>query len=99
MLDLACGKGAVSVQAAKGLNCKVKGIDIIPEFIGYAIGKAKEYGVEDLCESRTGDINNAVNVEKNYDIVILGAVGDVPGYLEETIQKSKNGIDDTLKSY
>lgn len=87
VLDLACGKGAVSVQAAKALGCRVKGIDIIPEFIDFAEKKAKEYGVENLCEFEVGDINKAVKIEKDYDIVILGAVGDVLGNPEETIQK------------
>ncbi|PKM49184.1 MAG: methyltransferase type 12 [Firmicutes bacterium HGW-Firmicutes-7] len=86
ILDLACGKGAVSVQIAKALGCKIKGIDIIPEFIDFANKKAQEYGVEKLCEFKVGDINKAVMVEKDYDIVILGAVGDVLGTPEETIQ-------------
>lgn len=92
VLDLACGKGAVSVQAAKALGCKVKGIDIIPEFIDFAEKKAEEYGVENLCEFEVGDINKAVKVEKDYDIVILGAVGDVLGNPEETIQMLKSTV-------
>ncbi len=92
VLDLACGKGAVSVQVAKALGCMVTGIDIIPEFINFADKKAQEYGEENLCEFKVGDINEAVKVEKGYDIVILGAVGDVLGNPEETIQKLKNTI-------
>jgi len=92
VLDLACGKGAVSVQLAKALGCMVKGIDIIPEFIDYAKKKAQEYGVENLCEFKVGDINEAIKVQKDYDIVILGAVGDVLGTPEETIQKLKGTV-------
>ncbi|MFZ5986337.1 MAG: class I SAM-dependent methyltransferase [Bacillota bacterium] len=92
VLDLACGKGAVSVNLAKELGCKVKGIDIISEFIDFAATKAQEYGVENLCEFKAGDINEAVKVEKDYDIVILGAVGDVLGNPEETIQKLKSTV-------
>ena len=92
VLDLACGKGAVSVQVAKALGCMVKGIDIIPEFIDFANKKAQEYGVENLCEFKVGDINEAVMVEKGYDIVILGAVGDVLGNPEETIQQFKSTV-------
>ena len=92
VLDLACGKGAVNVQVAKALGCMVKGIDIIPEFIDFAIKKAQEYGVERLCEFMIGDINEAVIVEKDYDIVLLGAVGDVIGNPEETIQKIKDTV-------
>lgn len=92
ILDLACGKGAVSVQAAKTLGCMVKGIDIIPEFIDYANSKALEYDVENLCEFEIGDINEAVAIERSYDIVILGSVGDVLGTPEETIRKLKSTV-------
>ncbi|HBN85252.1 MAG TPA: methyltransferase type 12, partial [Clostridiales bacterium] len=92
VLDLACGKGAVSVQLAKQIGCQVKGIDITLEFIEFARKKAKELGVECLCEFQVEDINESVNIEKNYDLVILGSVGDVLGNPEETILKLKNII-------
>jgi len=92
VLDLACGKGAVSVHLARVLGCKVKGMDIISEFIEYSNKKAKEYSVENLCCFNVGDINEAVKAEKDYDIVILGAVGDVLGNPEETIQKLKSTV-------
>lgn len=92
ILDLACGKGAVSVKLAKHFGCMVKGIDIIPEFIDYANNKAQEFGVQELCEFVVGNITEFVKTEKNYDIVILGAVGDVLGNSEETITLLKNTI-------
>lgn len=92
VLDLACGKGAVSVKLAGQLGCHIKGIDIIPEFIDYAIGKSREFGVEDLCEFAAGDITQSVKTEKDYDIVILGSAGDVLGNPEETITLLKNTI-------
>ena len=79
-----CGKGAVSVSLAKMFKCKVTGIDIIPEFIDFFKKKAKEYGVGNLCEFKVGDINESIEIEKNYDIVIFRAVGDVLGSAEET---------------
>ena len=90
ILDLACGKGAVSVKIANRLGVSVKGIDITHAFIEYAEQKAKEYGVDDLCEFVIGDINEAVKTERDYDCVILGAVG--PGVLggpAETLKKLK----------
>ena len=92
VLDLACGKGAVSIQVARALGCRVKGLDIIPEFIDFADQKAREYGVESSCEFKVGDINEAVAVEKGYNIVILGAAGDVLGNPEETIKKLKSTV-------
>jgi 2-polyprenyl-3-methyl-5-hydroxy-6-metoxy-1,4-benzoquinol methylase len=92
VLDLACGKGAVSIHLARRLGCLVKGIDIIPEFIGFAINKAQEFGVEELCEFKVGDITESVKTEKDYDIVIYGAVGNVLGNWEETITLLKNTV-------
>src|SRR5512140_3618904 len=42
VLDLACGKGAVSIKLAELIECSIKGIDIIPKFIDAANIKAKE---------------------------------------------------------
>lgn len=92
VLDLACGKGSVGVHLAKKLGCMVKGIDIIPEFIEFAIKKAREYGVEEFCEFMAGDITESVKTERGYDIVIYGAVGDVLGDWEETITLLKNTV-------
>jgi len=92
VLDLACGKGAVSVNLAKELGCLVKGIDLLPEFIAFALSKAQEFGVGELCEFVVGDITEAVQTEKGYDLVILGAVGAVLGNPEETITLLKNTV-------
>lgn len=92
VLDLACGKGAVSVNLAKELGCLVKGIDFMPEFIAFAVQKAREFGVGDLCQFVVGDITASVQTEKGYDLVILGAVGDVLGTPEETITLLKNTV-------
>jgi len=90
ILDLACGKGAVSVKVAQKLRVKIKGIDLIPEFIEFAEQKAKELDVDDLCEFVLGDINEAVKTERDYDCVIYGAVGpDVLGSPAEALDKLK----------
>ena len=93
ILDLACGKGAVSVKVAQKLGVKVKGIDLIPEFIEYARQKVREFYVDDLCEFLIDDINEAVKTEKDYDCVIYGAVGsDVLGGPAATLNKLKATI-------
>ena len=94
ILDLGCGKGAVSIHLAKVLGCRVKGIDLMPEFINYACQKAVEFGVRDLCEFMVGDINEAVITERGFDVVILGAVGDVLGVPDRTIYKLKQTVKD-----
>ncbi|MCL1852269.1 MAG: class I SAM-dependent methyltransferase [Peptococcaceae bacterium] len=93
LLDLACGKGAVAVKTAQKLRIRVKGIDLIPEFIDYAVHKAKEFAVDDLCEFVLDDINEAVRTENGYDCVVFGAVGpDVLGGPAETLNKLKSTV-------
>jgi 2-polyprenyl-3-methyl-5-hydroxy-6-metoxy-1,4-benzoquinol methylase len=92
ILDLACGKGAVSVKMAKEFGCCVKGIDIMPEFIKYAKQKAIEHRVEQLCYFDTEDISISVTKERDYDVVIFGGAGDILGSPEITIEKLKHTI-------
>ncbi len=87
VLDLGCGKGAVSVWFAKEFGVNVKGIDYFPEFIEYARKKAVEHSVSELCSFHVGDITQQVRTESGYDIVIYGAVGDVLGRPLEMIEK------------
>jgi SAM-dependent methyltransferase len=89
ILDLACGKGAVSVKVARQLRVGVKGIDLIPEFIEVAKQKAEEHGVDALCAFAVGDVNEAVKTERDYDAVIFGAAGNVLGSPAETLDKLK----------
>ncbi len=92
VLDLACGKGAVSVTLARTFGCKVKGVDLLPEFIECARRKAKENGVERLCQFEVEDINRSIQRERGYDAVILGAVGDVLGDPTETVAGLKRTV-------
>lgn len=94
VLDLACGKGAVSIVLARELGCRIKGIDILPDFIDYARHKAVESGVAGQCLFEVGDINQSVEEERAYDLVIFGAVGDVLGDPAELLPKLKRTIKD-----
>jgi ubiquinone/menaquinone biosynthesis C-methylase UbiE len=87
ILDIACGKGAVSINIAKSFNVNVYGFDLIPDFIDYANRKAKESKIDLLCHFLIGDANEIVNIEKNYDCVIFGAGGNILGVPQETLNK------------
>jgi ubiquinone/menaquinone biosynthesis C-methylase UbiE len=87
ILDLACGKGAVSVGAARALRVKVHGIDLMPDFVAFASEKAAEFGVDSLCYFSVGDANTAVNTERDYDCVIFCSAGNIRGNPDETIRK------------
>ncbi len=85
VLDLGCGKGAVSVKVAAALGCKCHGIDAVPEFIEYANQKAIEYKVAHLCTFETGDIRKKIQHLSGYDVVMLGAIGPVFGDYHATL--------------
>jgi len=87
VLDLGCGKGAVSIKLAKELNCQCHGIDAINEFIGEAKNKAREFNVEEYCSFESGDIRDRVHDLRGHDIIILGAIGPVLGDYYSTLTK------------
>jgi len=60
VLDLGCGKGAVSVAMARMLPCRCRGIDAVGAFIEEARKKALAFGVADKCAFETGDIRDWV---------------------------------------
>ncbi|MCL1998819.1 MAG: [FeFe] hydrogenase H-cluster radical SAM maturase HydE [Turicibacter sp.] len=90
ILDLGCGKGAVSVKIAEQLQLKVTGVDIMHDFIEMARQKAEQ--VSNLCSFEVGDINLAVLEKTDYDCVILGGTGSVFGDYAETLCKLKQTI-------
>lgn len=92
IIDLGCGKGAVSVSIAKELGVRVKGFDLLPDFIEEARAKAEEFDVKHLCEFTVQDINETVKTACEFDIAILGAVGDVLGGPAETLNKLKSVV-------
>jgi ubiquinone/menaquinone biosynthesis C-methylase UbiE len=79
VLDLGCGKGATSVKLAVTLNCNCLGIDGISEFIEISKEKAQEYEVETLCRFEAGDIREEIKGLDKFDVVVLGAIGQVFG--------------------
>ncbi|TCO07488.1 class I SAM-dependent methyltransferase [Natronoflexus pectinivorans] len=89
ILDLGCGKGAVSIEIANELGCRCHGIDGIHEFISFAVSKAIEYSVEEICKFETEDIRIRINSLSEYDVIILGSIGPVFGNYFETLSQLK----------
>ena len=85
MLDLGCGKGAVSIQVAHRFRCRCHGIDAVSAFIQEADSKAAAYGVEDLCRFQVGDIREMLDQLPVYEVILQGAIGPVLGNYENTL--------------
>ncbi|MCK4942180.1 MAG: class I SAM-dependent methyltransferase, partial [Candidatus Aminicenantes bacterium] len=87
VLDMGCGKGAVSISLAKKFDFQVKGIDFFEPFLKEAEKKAKEFNVSTLCQFCLADIREAVLSETEYNMVIYTAIGSVLGSLDQSIGK------------
>ncbi|HPG41715.1 MAG TPA: class I SAM-dependent methyltransferase [bacterium] len=85
ILDLGCGKGAVSITLAQEFGCRVLGIDGVPDFITAAQHQARLHKVEELCTFQSGDMRELVCTLVNFDLALLGSIGPVFGDLETTI--------------
>ena len=94
VLDLGCGKGAVSIELARKFNCQCHGIDAVKEFIDEAKNKAKEFNVEEYCSFERDDIRIRIRDLKGYDIIILGAIGPVLGDYYSTLTKVSKCIEE-----
>lgn len=92
VLDLGCGKGAVSIAIAKESGIKVYGIDAMESFIEEAKKYANKFDVSDLCKFEVNDIKEVVQTEREYDLAILGAVGQVFGDYKKTLSSLRGCI-------
>lgn len=85
VLDLGCGKAAVSLPVAAELGFKVRGVDLYPPFIEEARERAKKLGVDNICQYEVGDMRDVIDEGRTYDIVIFASVGTVLGDLARTV--------------
>ncbi len=97
ILDLGCGKGAVSIELAATFGCSCLGIDGIQEFIDEAQRLAKERGVDTLCTFEAGDARLMIENLSCFDIALLGSTGPIFGDYYSTLARvsktlKKNGL-------
>jgi ubiquinone/menaquinone biosynthesis C-methylase UbiE len=92
VLDLGCGKGAVSVQIASKFGFHVVGVDALPEFLKEAHKKSSEYQVSDLCTFIEQDILTYVIDEHDFDLVLLASLGGIFGSNKNTVKKLRTQV-------
>ncbi|MGD8984150.1 MAG: class I SAM-dependent methyltransferase [Desulfobacteraceae bacterium] len=92
VLDLGCGKGAVSVQIAWKFGFDVVGLDAMPEFLKDAHKKSSEYQVSDLCAFIEQDILTYVIDKHDFDVVVLASLGGIFGSNKDTIKKLRTQV-------
>jgi 2-polyprenyl-3-methyl-5-hydroxy-6-metoxy-1,4-benzoquinol methylase len=86
VIDLGCGKGAVSVAIADTLGLSVLGIDLFEAFIPICRTAAHEAGVDALCEFRHGNVVTLAGEIEPADVAVFAALGNVLGPPDETMQ-------------
>ncbi|MDD8026948.1 MAG: class I SAM-dependent methyltransferase [Acidobacteriota bacterium] len=94
VLDVGCGKGAVSIRIAEELGCPVTGIDAVPAFIDAARRRATEHRVGRLCRFVIGDIRARTWEPEKFDAIVFGALGSVLGDLQETLTIPARSLND-----
>ncbi|MBU0580087.1 MAG: methyltransferase domain-containing protein, partial [Candidatus Margulisbacteria bacterium] len=81
ILDLGCGKGAISNYLAKKIDCSITGIDSFGPFIDHAAkhapNKKVKYFMKDICKE--------LEKKNKYDLIIFVSVGFVYHGLARTI--------------
>lgn len=70
VLDLGCGKGAVTLPIAEELRFRVRAVDLFPPFIEEARERAEKRGVAHLCRYEVGDIRDVLKEGGSYDVAI-----------------------------
>lgn len=85
VLDLGCGKGAVSIRLAARLGFRVVGVDATEAFLAEAESRAAQAEVAPRCRFIREDLRRYVAEDRAFDIVVLAALGGVLGSLAETV--------------
>ena len=92
ILDLGCGKGAVSIVLAKELGFQMTGIDFFSPFIQAAQELAQAAGVEKLCRFEYADIRERVPQLSGFDGLVFASVGGVWGDLGQCMKKLRQTV-------
>ncbi len=92
ILDLGCGKGAVSIQIAERFGFQAVGVDVMDSFLKDARGKAAEHGVSPLCRFIKQDMRDYVSNEHDFDLVILASLGGILGSFKDTVGQLRTQV-------
>jgi ubiquinone/menaquinone biosynthesis C-methylase UbiE len=92
VLDLGCGKGAVSVQIAARYGYGVTGVDAMPSFLKNAHDKAAEFNMSDLCTFIEQDILTYTKENHDFDMVILASLGGIFGSNQQTVATLRSQV-------
>jgi len=90
VIDLGCGKGAISVRIAERFKCSVYAVDSNPDFIEVARAKAEEFEASHLCQFACEDITDTISRRDRYDLAVYASMGSVLGGVTETLSSLRS---------
>ena len=93
VLDLGCGSGEVSLQAAR-LGARVTGLDIVPDMIAIASAEAARAGMQDAVTFRVHDFT--VEPVQDTDVTLMVGVIEYYRELEQLLRKVAAATRDLL---
>jgi 2-polyprenyl-3-methyl-5-hydroxy-6-metoxy-1,4-benzoquinol methylase len=94
VLDLGCGKGALSVPIAAQFGFDVVGIDAMKEFLQIARIKSSEFNVDNRCQFLNQEMRDYVLKPHSFAIVILASIGGIFGNWQNTIANLRTQVKD-----
>jgi len=92
VLDLGCGKGAISIQIASRFGFSTTGVDALHEFIEDAKNKAADYNVSHICKFIEADMRDFIKDINQFDIAILASLGGIFGNNIDTVKKMRTQV-------
>lgn len=92
VLDLGCGKGAVSITLAKEFGFRVLGVDLFEPLVQEARANAKDMHVEGLCRFVHGDMRDALRSYRGFDVAVYASVGGVLGAWDQCVAEIRQCV-------
>lgn len=92
IMDIGCGKGAISISLARQFGYQVYGLDIYAPFVDEARTRAQEFGVDEICRFENENIKKVIHIPADYDMVLLIWVGGVLGSIADSIGQIRHLI-------
>lgn len=92
VLDLGCGKGALTLAAVRAFHCHGLGVDAFGPFIQLARQSAHAMGLQDRCRFEQGDLRAWLAPEQPFDLLIYSAIGGLLGPPGETMALLRNAV-------
>ena len=85
VLDIASGRGGPALLLAEAFGCRVRGIEIAPEFHAVAVERAAAAGLADLLSFQLGDAADATPESEACDAALCLGASFVYGSLADTV--------------